>query len=325
MNHHGPSLKVVFMGTPQFAVSSLDAICNSRHTATAVVTVPDKPAGRGRNLRASAVKMFAEERSIPVFQPEKLSDPLFIDQLRQFNPDVFVVVAFRMLPALVWQIPKLGTFNLHASLLPQYRGAAPINRAIMNGEQISGVTTFFIDHQIDTGRIILQEPLSIGPDENAGDLHDRMMVSGAILVVRTLDLIAEGKANPMPQETPPGVILHPAPKIFREETTIDWGLPASDIHNKIRGLSPAPAAVVSLSHPDKGMINIRLFRSHLLPCHLNPGSPTPTLLTDDRSYLHISLPDAILSIDEVQLEGRKRMPVSDFLRGFQFGNGWELA
>ncbi|MFO7722272.1 MAG: formyltransferase family protein [Bacteroidales bacterium] len=201
--------------------------------------------------------------------------------------------------------------------------AAPINRAIMNGEQTSGVTTFFIDHKIDTGNILLQQTVEIGPDETAGELHDRMMVTGAVLVARTLDMIAEGKAHPVPQKTYPATVLHSAPKIFKEETAIDWNYPASQIHNKIRGLSPIPAAVFSLSHPNKGTITLRVFRAHLLPYDHLPGLSSPTLLTDGRSYLHILLPDAILSIDEVQLEGRKRMPVSDFLRGFQLDQDWK--
>jgi methionyl-tRNA formyltransferase len=324
MNIISPSLKVVFMGTPEFAVASLDAISDSRHTLSAVVTVPDKPAGRGRKITSSAVKMRAEEKSIPVLQPVKLSEPQFIEQLTLLSPDVIVVVAFRMLPVKVWQIPVQGTFNLHASLLPQYRGAAPISRAIINGEQISGVTTFFIDHKIDTGSIIMQEPLVIGPDETAGELHDRMMVAGADLVVRTLDLIAEGKADPLPQRIEPGTKLHAAPKIFKEETPIDWGLPARVIHNKIRGFSPVPAASTTLSHPTRGLYTIRLFRSHLLPAG-DSSREHPALLTDGRSHLHISLPDALLSIDEVQLEGRKRMPVSDFLRGFPLDNTWKVV
>jgi methionyl-tRNA formyltransferase len=323
MNTRNKSLRVVFMGTPDFAVASLEAIHASRHSVEAVVTVPDKPAGRGRRITFSAVKRKAGELSLPLLQPQKLSDPEFIGQIESLRPDVIVVVAFRMLPEQVWKVPASGTFNLHASLLPQYRGAAPINRAIMNGETVTGVTTFFIDHQIDTGSIILQEKLTVGSDETAGELHDRMMVTGASLVVKTLDLIADDTARPQPQVVSDDIKLHTAPKIYKEETPIDWSIPAVHIHNKIRGLSPVPAAVITLLHNERGMINLRVFRSRILP----PGDATPdslpALLTDGRSYLHILLPDAVLTLDEVQLEGRKRMPVSDFLRGFSIDANWK--
>ncbi len=315
------SLRVIFLGTPAFAVSSLEQIIQSRHQVAAVVTTPDKPAGRGRRPLPSEVKVYAKEKGLKILQPDNLTDPAFIATLKQLQPDIMVVVAFRMLPEVVWSLPPLGTINLHASLLPQYRGAAPIQRAVMNGEITTGLTTFFIDHRIDTGRILLQSSLDIGKEETSGELHDRMKNSGARLVSETLDLIASGQAQPRPQVISSGMVLKNAPKITREECVIDWRKPAMEIHNMIRGLSPSPAASTTLLHPEGDRITLKVFRSSLT-C-LPSKDIQPSLLTDSKTFLRIALADGILSLTEVQLKDRKRMPVGDFLRGFHLTEEWK--
>ena len=235
-------LRIVFMGTPEFAVSILDAIVKSNHDVVGVVTVADKPAGRGQQLRESAVKIFAIDHDLPILQPEKLKDEQFLSDLKAFNADIFVVVAFRMLPEVVWAMPPKGTFNLHASLLPKYRGAAPINWAIMNGETETGVTTFFINQIIDTGSILAQEKISITENMTAGELHDQLMNVGAKLTVETLDKIESNSIQAIPQDEELAKILPHAPKIFKADCEIQWNQDATIIHNKIRGLSPYPAA-----------------------------------------------------------------------------------
>ncbi|MFM9004654.1 MAG: methionyl-tRNA formyltransferase, partial [Flavobacteriales bacterium] len=242
------SLRIVFMGTPEFAATSLDAICRSRHEVVGVVTVADKPAGRGLQLQSSPVKSLALQHNIPVLQPLKLKDPVFLEVLKAFQADLFVVVAFRMLPEVVWNMPPLGSINLHGSMLPKYRGAAPINRAIMNGETETGVTIFFLQHEIDTGKVIARESMPIGPDTTAGELHDVMMHVGATALVNAIDCIADGKAEAVEQNqlVPANEAMPYAPKIFKEDCRIDWSQSVATVHNHIRGLSPYPAAWTEL-------------------------------------------------------------------------------
>jgi methionyl-tRNA formyltransferase len=324
MMHPGTPLRIAFMGTPVFAAEILRYLCKHKYYICCVITVPDKPAGRGLKLTTSPVKELALEQQLPILQPMNLRETGFIESFKAFKPDIVVVVAFRMLPEIIWQTPAIGTFNLHASLLPQYRGAAPINRAIMNGETQTGLTTFLIDQHIDTGNILLQESLPIGPDETAGELHYRMMLAGAPLVAKTIDLMVAGNSIPIPQshfldEQP----LLAAPKIFKEETRINWRMPAQQIHNLIRGLSPYPAAVTTLHHPDKGSLDLKIFRCSFLP--VNNHNVEPTIITDHRSVLKIAMKDGVLELHEVQLQGKKRLKSDEFLRGFRFDGGWHLG
>lgn len=309
------------MGTPGFAVASLEKLVNEKYNVVAVVTVPDKPAGRGQKLQESEVKQFAFANNIPVLQPEKLKSPDFIEQLKSFQPDLQIVVAFRMLPEIVWQLPPFGTFNLHGSLLPQYRGAAPINRAVMSGEKKTGVTTFFLQHKIDTGNIIFREEISIGEDETAGDVHDRMMMTGAELVTKTVDAIAEKKYPEIPQSSlvKPGEVIHEASKIFREDCKIDWNLPGKKIHDHIRGLSPYPAAWTNLYSENETEVMLKIYRAAFIPSiHSNENG---TILED----LTVAVQDGIIRILEVQAPGKKKMPAADFLRGFTIKNGDRLG
>ncbi len=302
-------MRVVFMGTPPFAVAMLDAIHTSKHQLVGVITSPDRPAGRGRKLKASAVKERAQQLGLPVLQPEKLRDPDFLADLKKLEADVFVVVAFRMLPGLVWQMPNKGTFNLHASLLPQYRGAAPINWAIVNGEKETGLSTFFIDDKIDTGAIILQSKLEIGENEDAGSLHDRMMESGADLVRETLDTIAEGKAVPQTQE--PDGELKDAPKIFKEDLKLEPDNKAADIHNLIRGMSPYPGAWANAKLPGfEGQIKILESRRSERPSIHKPGA-----LHREGKKLFLATADYDLELCSLQPQGKKRLKALDFLNG----------
>lgn len=307
-------MKLVFFGTPTFAVPTLDAILEHHHQVLAVVTAPDKPAGRGLQLRPSPVKECAVKHGIQVLQPTKLSDPDFINQLRSFEADAFVVVAFRMLPEAVWNMPPLGSYNLHSSLLPDYRGAAPINRAIMNGESVSGVTTFRLKHEIDTGDILFQEPLPIGENETAGELHDRMMITGADLVIRTLRQIETGDTKAIPQETLAKNTsqLHHAPKIYTADCKIDWSRSCHEIHNQIRGLSPFPGAFTTMKRNDGSAATLKIFKSKITSNH--PIGPIGSIQSDTNRLL-VSCSDGQLEILEMQMEGKKRMPVGDFLRG----------
>lgn len=303
------SPRIVFMGTPEFAVASLEAILAAGFDVVAVVTAPDKPAGRGMQLTESAVRKFARERNLPILQPEKLKAPAFLDDLRAIAPDLQVVVAFRMLPEVVWNMPPMGTVNLHGSLLPQYRGAAPINWAIINGETRTGVTTFKLQHEIDTGNILLQESFDIGPAETAGEVHDRMKEIGANLVVRTIKGLVSGTLRETPQPNPPQ--LKHAPKIFMETCRIDWTRPATSIYDLIRGLSPFPAAYTEL----EGKM-IKVFRSEKddRPPSIAPGQ----FETDHKSYLAFAAIDGFIRVTELQLEGKRRMKIEDFLRGYKF-------
>ncbi|MDE6080536.1 MAG: methionyl-tRNA formyltransferase, partial [Duncaniella sp.] len=265
-------LRIVFLGTPEFAVESLDAIVRAGHDVAAVVTMPDKPAGRGNRMFQSPVKVYALEHDIPVLQPVRLKDPEFVDTLRAINADLFVVIAFRMLPEVVWSMPPMGTFNLHASLLPRYRGAAPINRAVMNGDTETGVTTFLLKHEIDTGDILAQERIEILPSHNVGDVHDALMHLGARLTLETIERLADGTARPIPQDSlTGGVTPTPAPKIFKEDCHIDWTRPAVEIHNLVRGLSPYPGAWTTLTDihasADRTPVgDVKIYETALTPC-----------------------------------------------------------
>lgn len=305
------SLKVVFLGTPEFAKTSLEAIHQSNHEVVCVVTVADKASGRGQKINQSPVKIYAAENNIPVFQPEKLRNPEFLEELRKLEADVFVVVAFRMMPKVLFEMPKMGTFNLHASLLPDYRGAAPINYAVINGEEKTGATTFFINEKIDEGNILLQEELEILADENAGSLHDRLMVMGSGLVVKTLDGLAENTITEKPQPN----TEHPknAYKIFKEDTRINWNAPSKTVHQFILGMSPYPAAFTTLKigEEEKGL---KIFAGKFeITDH---GKPSGTLDISKNEF-KIYTQDGVYFPQELQLEGKKRMTVKDFLNGFR--------
>ncbi len=306
-------LRIIYMGTPAFAVAPLQRLVEAGCNIVAVVTVPDKPSGRGLHVQKSAVKLYAEEKGLPVLQPEKLSTPEFAETFNALHPDVAVVVAFRMLPEAIWSAPKLGTFNLHASLLPQYRGAAPINWAVINGETRTGVTTFFLDRQIDTGAIIAQRTVDILPQDDAGSLHDKLMAPGAGLVLDTVKLIAGGNAAPTAQTT--SGALKPAPKIFKEDTLIDWRGNGNGIRNKIRGLSPYPAATGVMAPENGDEVPVKIFASHFEAAghHYAPG----TILSDGKTFLKAACADGFVFIDNLQPAGKKRLAAAEFLRGFR--------
>jgi len=309
-------MNIVFFGTPAFAVPALDEIVSNGFQVVAVVTAPDKPAGRGLNLIQSAVKHYAVDHAIPVLQPVNLSDPLFLQQLRELQVDLQVVVAFRFLPEKVWSLPPLGTFNLHASLLPQYRGAAPINHAIINGESITGLTTFFLDHQIDTGRILFQKQLTIDPDDNAGSLHDKLMKEGAGLVVETLKAIETGSVSSTDQSflVSGDMELKKAPKLNREMAHIEWDLPAVPIHNLVRGLSPYPAAFGYLHINENNRILLKVLKTRVSDEQM-PGVPGQ-VLTDFKRFFRICTRNGWIDLLQVQPEGRKLLLISEFLNGF---------
>lgn len=304
-------MRIVFMGTPEFAVASLDALLNAGINIVAVVTAPDKPAGRGMQVQQSAVKKYAVEKRLTIFQPEKLKDPAFIHQLRELKADLQVVVAFRMLPEIVWNMPSLGTINLHGSLLPQYRGAAPINWAVINGERETGVTTFKLKHEIDTGNILLQDRFTIGPDETAGEVHDRMKLIGASLLVQTVHGLEQGilKEKTQDELINTSEIRH-APKIFTETCKINWNNTATQVHNLIRGLSPYPGALTTLD----GKV-LKIYNSKK-ESRIAAGTPG-TMQTDGKTYLRFSCSDGYIYVLNMQLEGKKRMTVEDFLRGYR--------
>ncbi len=301
-------LDIVFMGTPEFAIGTLEAIHNSLHNIVGIVTVPDKPAGRGRKLRASAVKNFAEANNYPLAQPEKLRDEAFLIQLKAWRPDVIVVVAFRMLPKSVWSVPSLGTFNVHASLLPEYRGAAPINWALINGDSKTGVTTFFIDEEIDTGNILLQAETEIEPNELLEDLYERLMHMGAELAVQTLDGIASNSIKPVSQKDQGD--LRPAPKLNSETGHIDWNAGSTDVHNLIRGLSPFPGAWTELIEDNGEKKKVKVFRTLRAT-----GKEDAGLARIEGKRLFVGTGNGRLEILELQPAGKKRMDISDFING----------
>ena len=312
-------MKIVFMGTPDFAVTALDAILAAGHDVVGVVTVPDRQTGRGLKVTFSPVKQYALDHSLHLLQPEKLRDPEFQEQLRALKADIFVVVAFRMLPEVVWAMPRMGTFNLHAALLPQYRGAAPINWAVINGERITGVTTFMIDKNIDTGGIILREESRISPTDTAGDVHDRLMGIGSDLVVQTVDGIIQGNVELRVQRSfiQGSEVLKGAPKLTRELCHIDWNDSSDNIYNLIRGLSPYPAAFTELERTDGGdeKLQLKIFAAEkFIPeTQAAPG----TILGDGKSWIGVATADGALRLTDVQLGGKKRMAAADFLRGFR--------
>lgn len=310
------NLRIVFMGTPDFAVATLGSLLMNGYNVVGVVTTPDKPSGRGMKINKSPVKEFAEFSELPIMQPENLKDPRFVENLRKLNTDLFIVVAFRMLPEVIWRLPSIGTMNLHASLLPQYRGAAPINHAIINGETMTGVTTFLIDDKIDTGNILLREEVNIYPFENAGDIHDRLMKYGARLVIRTVEELSENKIKPQPQSMfmAEGEILRTAPKIFPKDCIIDWTKDPVQIHNMIRGLSPYPSAKSYLSN-GTARHSFKIFESQpeITKHNMKPGE----IITDGKHSMRIACSDGFISVGNLQMEGKKRMNTVEFLRGFK--------
>lgn len=306
------SLRIVFMGTPEFAVASLNALVEAGCNIVAVITAPDKPAGRGMKLTESVVKKYAVENGLKVLQPEKLKNPKFLTALKSLNADLQIVVAFRMLPEAVWNMPPMGTVNVHGSLLPQYRGAAPINWAIINGEKETGVTTFKLKHEIDTGDILLQERFPIGDDETAGEVHDRMKEIGAKILVETVKGLAEGSLTEQPQtlELKPQTLVH-APKIHTDTCIIHWDRPVETVHNLIRGLSPYPGAFTILNEK-----MLKVIRSKKEITY--PKSTEGDYETDGRTFLKFACSDGYIHLLEVQLEGKKRMSITDFLKGYRF-------
>jgi methionyl-tRNA formyltransferase len=304
-------LRIVYMGTPDFAVESLRVLVENDYNVVGVITMPDKPAGRGYKIQFSPVKQYALEKGLTLLQPEKLKDPVFLEELKALNADLQIVVAFRMLPEVVWNMPRFGTFNLHASLLPQYRGAAPINWAVINGDSETGVTTFFLTHEIDTGNIILQEKVAIGESETAGDIHDKLMVTGSRLVQKTVNMIIDENVSSMPQ--PEAMTLKAAPKIFKETCKIDWNQNAATVYNFIRGLAPYPAAWSLLKTENGDELNVKIFETekeqttHTLTC----GS----IVIESPKQVKVAVIDGFIRLKSIQVAGKKRMSVEDFLRG----------
>jgi len=307
------------MGTPGFAVATLGSLLMNGFNVVGVVTTPDKPSGRGRKMTKSAVKEFAEFSYLPIMQPGNLKDPQFLNDLQKLNADIFLVVAFRMLPEVVWKMPSIGTINMHASLLPHYRGAAPINHVLINGETTTGVTTFFIDDKIDTGSILLREEIQIYPFENAGDLHDRLKNLGTRLVIKTLGAIAENSLNPIPQSQflKQGEVPKTAPKIFLNDCIINWNKNHQEVHNLIRGLSPYPCAR-SFFVKDSVSISFKIFESHSEhdDHSLEPGE----IISDGKHYIKIACKSGFINVVSIQLEGKKRMNTVEFLRGFKISD-----
>jgi len=306
--------RILFMGTPDFAVATLNALVADGLDVCAVVSAPDRPAGRGRQMRASAVKERALELGLPVLQPERLKDPAFIAQLDQLDASLYVVVAFRMLPEMVWTRPTKGTVNLHASLLPAYRGAAPINWAVVNGEQRTGVTTFLIQHEIDTGDLLFQETVEIGPEETAGDVHDRLMTVGAALMVRTVHGLFDGSMKPVPQVMDAANTIRIAPKLTPINTRISFEVPAEKVNNLVRGLSPFPGAWCEWKEGDAPALHCKLLRTQVVQYNDTRASGAVSIVGDT---LLVMCGTGWLQVLEIQLEGRKRMPVADLLRGMR--------
>ena len=300
--------RIVFMGTPDFAVASLRALLEAKMNVVGVVTAPDKPGGRGMQLQQSAVKQFALAHDLPLLQPEKLKSPEFFESLTNWKPDIQVVVAFRMLPEIIWSLPPMGTLNVHGSLLPQYRGAAPINWAIINGEKETGVTTFQLQHAIDTGAILLQDRIPIPTQMTAGELHDTMMIVGANLLVKTLNELFTNSIKSVPQ-IESAEIKH-APKLFTKDCEINWEAPVEKIHNLVRGLAPFPGAITKI----EGKI-VKLFATRMI--HEKPKEPVGSFVTDGKTFAQIACSDGYLALDDIQWEGKKRMPILDFLRGYR--------
>jgi methionyl-tRNA formyltransferase len=313
------NVRIIFFGTPEFAVCTLDRLLKSGKHVVAVVTAPDQASGRGLKLQESAVKKFAVENNIHVLQPQKLKDENFLQQIKSFNADLFIVVAFRMMPEVLWSVPPRGTFNLHASLLPQYRGAAPINHAVMNGEKETGVTTFFLKHEIDTGAIIFSEKVAIAGDETAGQLHDKLKEVGAALVVKTVNAIEDGSYTTQEQSAVSinANGLKHAPKIFKPDCLINWNQTTEIIYNQIRGLSPYPAAYTEFADLEGNILSLKIFFGEKETLDI-VGSGI--IFSDERSFLKISTSNGVINITDLQLAGKKRMTAMEFLRGFKIGN-----
>ncbi len=313
------NLRIVYMGTPDFAVAPLKALLEAGCNVVGVVTNPDKPAGRGQKIICSAVKKFAEEKQLPILQPEKFRDKSFLQSLKAWQADLQIVVAFKMLPEVVWAMPKMGTVNLHASLLPQYRGAAPINHAIINGEQKTGITTFLLKHEIDTGDMLLQEEVAISPTDTAGSLHDKLMEKGAKLIVKTVEILAKGDYRLLPQKEEE--FLKPAPKIFREDCKIDWNKNGENIYNHIRGLCPYPAAWTNLLQEDSSQM-LKIYE-----CRFENGvhSFENGKLLSTKKEIKVAVKGGYLFIEKLQLAGKKAMDTESFLRGYSFKDDAKLA
>ncbi len=319
-------LRIVFMGTPGFAVPTLEKLLKAGKQVVAVITAPDRPAGRGQKVQHSEVKQCALKHNIPILQPEKLKDPTFIKEYQALKPDLNIVVAFRMLPEIIWNFPPYGSINLHASLLPQYRGAAPINWAIINGEKETGLTTFFIEKEIDTGKIILQQKIQIGDEENAGQLHDRMMHQGAEMVLKTVEMIENGDVHSIEQRQiieNENIILKPAPKIFKDDCKINWQQSLTAIHNHIRGLSPYPSAFTILSGDSTSEIPLKIYKSSI--SHFKNTEKPGIVGTDGKNFIWVNHPEGAVYLEELQLAGRKRLKAEEFLRGFPLLTGvWKV-
>lgn len=328
MNVKKQNLRIVYMGTPDFAVPSLGALVEGGYNVVGVITMPDKPAGRGHKVQFSPVKEYALAHNLPLLQPEKLKDPVFLEALKGWKADLQIVVAFRMLPEVVWNMPRMGTFNLHAALLPQYRGAAPIHWAVINGETVTGATTFFLSHEIDTGRIILKKELPIAPDENVGSVHDRLMEMGKELVTQTVDLLIEADGDSSRIQTVEQNTLFsdlselkPAPKIFKETCRIEWNDTACNIYNKVRGLSPYPTAWTEFLFPDGEILTIKIYSATIVRENMENSASVGRIDTDGKSYLHVHCADGIIALTEIQLPNKKRMEIRSLLNGWQPENG----
>lgn len=308
-------MRIVFLGTPEFAVATLDALYQEGHDIAAVVTAPDKPAGRGQKMHYSAVKEFALSHHLPILQPEKLKNEDFIQSLRELDADLFIVVAFRMLPEAVFTIPPKGTFNVHASLLPNYRGSAPIHHAIMNGETKSGVTTFFLNKEIDKGDIIACREVEIGPEETTGELYERLMVEGARLAIHTTQLIEKNQCTPYSQDKLTNKLLKPAPKIEKRDTLIDWDQPAEVIHNKIRGLSPFPGAYTRIKNKDGEIFTIKCYKANILQERSIEQPGSVSIL--NAKLMTVATQNFQISLQNIQFQGKKSMKIVDFLAGFR--------
>jgi methionyl-tRNA formyltransferase len=313
-------MKIIFMGTPEFAVASLNILVQNKYEVVGVVTAPDKPAGRGQQLQQSAVKKYALEKGLPVLQPDKLKSEEFIEQLKKLNADLQIVVAFRMLPEVVWDMPPLGTYNLHGSLLPKYRGAAPINWAVINGETESGVTSFKLKHEIDTGNMLFQAKAPIGKTTTAGELHDTLMQVGADLILKTVRAIESGNYELKPQDDSQSI--H-APKLFKETCKINWNNPCEKIYNLIRGLSPYPAAFTEFVDKNNQTVGLKIFVSEMdkVDHDLKAG----TVISDGKSFLKVACIGGYIYIKELQMAGKKRMLIEEFLRGFKTDSGFKFS
>jgi methionyl-tRNA formyltransferase len=312
-------LRIVYMGTPDFAVEALRQLVEGGYNVVGVITMPDKPAGRGHKIQYSPVKQYALEQNLPLLQPERLKDEVFVEALREWKADL--QIAFRMLPEVVWNMPRLGTFNLHASLLPQYRGAAPINWAVINGDTETGITTFFLKHEIDTGEVIQQVHVPIADTDNVEVVHDKLMVLGGKLVLETVDAILNGTVKPIPQEEMAVVgELRPAPKIFKETCRIDWNQPVKKIYDFIRGLSPYPAAWSELITSEEGAaVVVKIFESEKI--YESHQLATGTIVTDGKKFMKVAVPDGFVSILSLQLPGKKRLKIDELLRGYHLEDG----